>query len=135
MPCSRHCAAVLSRRWRCRDQRTRRRSQPRFWLCCVEPGAMRPWRRPPSRQTCSGAARMPEAGRAWRAVSLLALVAIWWGAAAFAGDPRLLPGPDLVLAAAIRATQSGALPRDVAITLARVAAAFMISMLIGVALW
>ncbi len=76
---------------------------------------------------------MPDTGSAWRALSLLALIAVWWMASALAGDPRLLPGPALVLMAAVRATRQGALPLDIGITLARVAAAFVLSMLVGVA--
>jgi NitT/TauT family transport system permease protein len=76
---------------------------------------------------------MPESGAAWRALSLLALVGLWWIAAAAAQDPRLLPGPAMVLAATAHAVQDGTMPRNIAITLARVAAAFVLSMLVGIA--
>ena len=65
--------------------------------------------------------------------SLLALVLIWQAAAHFA-NPRLLPAPLAVLDAIIAQTASGDLPRALGATLARVVAAFALSMAAGSAL-
>lgn len=69
-----------------------------------------------------------------RALSVLALLLLWWAASWLAADPRLLPAPDTVAAAFWRRVVSGDLPRDFAATLARVAAAFLLSMLAGATL-
>jgi len=66
-----------------------------------------------------------------RAGSLAAFVGLWWIAAWIAATPALLPAPPAVLAFAWRATLSGAMPRNIALTSLRVAAAFAISMLVG----
>jgi NitT/TauT family transport system permease protein len=71
------------------------------------------------------------ASRAGRAASLLALVVLWWVASWLAASPQLLPGPLPVLVFAWNAILDGALPRNVAITLWRVMAAFIAAMLIG----
>lgn len=68
---------------------------------------------------------------AMRLVSLLALISLWWLVARLVGSPQLLPGPDRVLAVLIRLVRGGDLPFDIAITLARVAAAFVIAMILG----
>ena len=65
--------------------------------------------------------------------SLLALVLIWQVAAHFA-NPRLLPAPLAVLDAIVAQTASGDLPRALGATLARVVAAFALSMAAGSAL-
>ena len=65
--------------------------------------------------------------------SLLALLLLWQVAAHFA-NPRLLPSPLAVLDAVRAQTESGALPAALAITLARVAAAFTLAMAVGSAL-
>jgi NitT/TauT family transport system permease protein len=72
---------------------------------------------------------MPD--RVVRIVSLLGLIALWWLAAHFTTSPQLLPGPPQVLAFAWREILDGALPWNVAITIARVAAAFTAAMLVG----
>jgi NitT/TauT family transport system permease protein len=64
-------------------------------------------------------------------VSLLALLMVWWAAAGLASSPQLLPGPVPVLLFAWREILNGALPWNIAITLWRVAAAFVTAMLIG----
>ncbi|PZQ80453.1 MAG: ABC transporter permease [Ancylobacter novellus] len=64
------------------------------------------------------------------AASLLALVLVWYVAARLIASP-LLPGPMAVLAAMGRAAEGGALQRNIAITLARVAASFFIAMAVG----
>jgi len=69
-----------------------------------------------------------------RTLSLLALLLLWWGAAQLAADPRLLPSPGAVAEAAWRQAVSGDMGRDFAATLARVLAAFMLSMLVGTVL-
>jgi NitT/TauT family transport system permease protein len=66
-----------------------------------------------------------------RAGSLLLLLLVWWLAALAAHDPSLLPSPGTVAAFAWGSVADGALPTDVAITLARVGAAFTLSMLAG----
>lgn len=66
-----------------------------------------------------------------RALSLAGFFALWWVTALIARNPALLPAPPAVLEFAWRATRSGAMPRDIAITSLRVAAAFAISMLAG----
>ncbi len=71
------------------------------------------------------------AGRAGRAASLLVLVLVWWVAAWLAASPQLLPGPVPVVVFAWRAILDGALPRNVAITLGRVLAAFIVAMVAG----
>lgn len=68
-----------------------------------------------------------------RLASLAALLALW-GAASHFSDPRHLPGPAAVLAAMAKAARSGELIYAMAITLARVAAAFALAMLVGSAL-
>ncbi len=65
--------------------------------------------------------------------SLVLLVGLWQMAALIAASP-LLPGPLAVLHAFLRASETGTLPRNVAITLARVAASFAIAMAIGAAI-
>jgi NitT/TauT family transport system permease protein len=66
-------------------------------------------------------------------ISVLALIALWQAAAYF-GNPRLLPAPTSVFAAMKAETTSGALPAAMAVTLARVAAAFVLAMAAGSAL-
>lgn len=67
------------------------------------------------------------------AASLAGLVLVWQIAALIAASP-LLPGPSAVVAAMARAAESGALQTNIAITLARVAASFLIAMAIGSAI-
>lgn len=68
-----------------------------------------------------------------RLFSVALFFLVWWGAAEFA-DSRTLPGPAAVFAFLVRETASGELPYNLAVTLARVAAAFVISMAVGAAL-
>jgi NitT/TauT family transport system permease protein len=68
-----------------------------------------------------------------RVLSLAGFLGLWWAGALLADKPALLPGPAAVLGFAWRATLSGAMPRNIAFTGLRVAAAFTISMLIGAA--
>jgi len=65
--------------------------------------------------------------------SLLALV-LFWQAAAHFSNPRLLPAPLAVVHAIVAQTASGDLPRALGATLARVVAAFALSMTAGSAL-
>lgn len=74
------------------------------------------------------------AGRATRAASLAALVALWWLAARLAHSPQLLPGPFAVARVAVRLLLDGSMVFNIGATLARVACAFALSMLAGVAL-
>lgn len=67
-----------------------------------------------------------------RALSLLVFVALWWIAAALF-DSRLLPGPLAVGKSLLKHLAEGDLLYHTAITLARVAAAFILAMLIGTA--
>ncbi len=68
-----------------------------------------------------------------RFFSLLALLALWQAASYF-GNPRLLPGPLTVLATMRAEAASGALFSALAITLARVVAAFALAMAAGAGL-
>ncbi len=68
-----------------------------------------------------------------RLLSVLFLLLIWQVAALLAGS-RLLPSFTDVAAEMVRLTQSGVLPRSLATTLARVAAAFVLSLVAGSAL-
>jgi len=67
---------------------------------------------------------------AWTIASLTTLVALWALAAALS-DSRHLPGPGTVLEVLGREMASGALWTNMSITLLRVAAAFILAMLIG----
>jgi NitT/TauT family transport system permease protein len=69
--------------------------------------------------------------RVTRILSLLGLVTVWWLTAQLTASPQLLPGPFRVLAFAWRETLDGALPWNIGITLARVAAAFGVAMAAG----
>ncbi len=71
------------------------------------------------------------AGQAGRAVSLFGLVVVWWAAAYIAASPQLLPGPIPVVAFAWNGLCDGTLPWNIAITLARVVAAFTVAMVAG----
>jgi NitT/TauT family transport system permease protein len=70
---------------------------------------------------------------ATRLISFLALIGLWQVAAHF-GNPRLLPGPMTVFAAMESEAASGALFAALGITLARVAAAFVVAMAAGSAI-
>jgi NitT/TauT family transport system permease protein len=70
---------------------------------------------------------------ATRLISFLALIGLWQIAAHF-GDPRLLPGPMAVFATMRLEAASGALFTALAVTLARVAAAFVLAMAAGSAI-
>ncbi len=65
--------------------------------------------------------------------SIVLLVALWQVAAA-AMDSRLLPGPVAVLDVLVRDIGDGELPYHVGVTLARVAASFVLAMTIGIAI-
>jgi len=65
-----------------------------------------------------------------RLLSTVAILLAWQGGAMVAHS-RLLPSVVDVVAAMLRETESGALPWNLGITLARVAAAFSVSLLIG----
>ncbi len=65
--------------------------------------------------------------------SIVLLVALWQVAAA-AMDSRLLPGPAAVLDVLVRDIGDGELPYHVGVTLARVAASFVLAMGIGIAI-
>jgi NitT/TauT family transport system permease protein len=66
----------------------------------------------------------------WRSASLIGLVVVWEIVARLAGS-NMLPTPVAVLAAMYRYTRSGELPLELGITLARVAAAFVVAMTAG----
>ena len=68
-----------------------------------------------------------------RLISLLALIRLWQIAAHFA-NPRLLPGPMTVFATMRAEAASGALFAALGVTLARVAAAFLLAMAAGSAI-
>ena len=68
-----------------------------------------------------------------RTLSIAGFFALWW-LTSLAMGPRLCPDPLSVAAFLGRETLSGELPYHLAITLARVAAAFVIAMVIGTAI-
>jgi NitT/TauT family transport system permease protein len=70
----------------------------------------------------------------WWAASLAGFVALWWLGALLYGNPKLLPTPPDVVTALIAAAKTGALFSNLAITLFRVAASFLLAMTIGSAL-
>lgn len=69
----------------------------------------------------------------WRPVSLL-ILGVVWEIAALIANSNMLPTPVTVLATVYRDTRSGQLPLALGITLARVAAAFVVAMSIGAAI-
>ena len=74
-------------------------------------------------------------GAGWnRLTSAIVLLALWQGAATAVADPSLLPSPLLTLQAGYAELMRGELLFHVAITLARVAVAFALAMLIGSAI-
>ena len=68
------------------------------------------------------------------ACSILGLLMLWQIAAWHAGNPRLLPPPAAVVGVILAEAASGELPWQLGITLARVAASFVLAMSLGVAL-
>ena len=66
-----------------------------------------------------------------RVVSISAFFLVWWMGTLLLG-PRLCPDPVTVLAFAGREIANGELPYHLAVTLARVAAAFVIAMALGI---
>lgn len=70
----------------------------------------------------------------WWAVSLGAFIVVWWAVALLYGNPKLLPAPPHVLDALVALAKSGALFSNLAITLFRVAASFLLAMTLGSAL-
>ena len=67
---------------------------------------------------------------ALRLLSIALLLALWVAASRLAG-PRLLPDPEAVGLAIVAEARSGALTFNLGVTLARVAAAFVIAMVLG----
>ena len=68
-----------------------------------------------------------------RILSLVLLLAAWYAGSQIAGE-RLLPYPPTVALAIVEEARSGALAFNLAVTLARVAAAFIIAMALGSAI-
>ena len=68
------------------------------------------------------------------ALSIAALILAWQLAALYADTPRRLPSPAAVLAAIVQLAASGELFYQLGVTLARVAASFVLAMAIGTAL-
>ncbi|HEY0182175.1 MAG TPA: ABC transporter permease subunit [Rhodopila sp.] len=75
--------------------------------------------------------RADASGTLFRLGGLIGLVALWWLAAQGVGSNLLLPSPIRVVGFVLRETTDGELPRQMAATLARVLAAFVISMAAG----
>ena len=69
----------------------------------------------------------------WRVASLLVLVLAWQVGAVMSGG-RLLPSPESVLTVLAEESRSGALARNLTVTLMRVAAAFALAMSAGAAI-
>jgi NitT/TauT family transport system permease protein len=76
--------------------------------------------------------RRPGSASLARLGSVALLLLVWWATAAVV-DSRLCPGPGVVFAFIVREIASGELPYHLAVTLARVAAAFVAAMAIGTA--
>jgi NitT/TauT family transport system permease protein len=93
----------------------------------LQPGAG-----PPGQAVATVAARLRPA--LLPVASILGLLLLWQLAAWLAADPRLLPSPAAILATQIEQTASGELPYHLGVTLARVAASFVIAMTVGTAL-
>jgi NitT/TauT family transport system permease protein len=68
-----------------------------------------------------------------RVLSLALLLAAWYAGSQIAGE-RLLPNPEAVALAIVDEARSGALAFNLGVTLARVAAAFIIAMALGSAI-
>ncbi len=68
-----------------------------------------------------------------RLASLAALI-LFWQIGAWVSDPRRLPGPLAVFDAILKEAQSGALFSNLAVTLARVLASFLLAMSLGAAI-
>lgn len=66
-----------------------------------------------------------------RALSLISLVALWWLLSIHLHAPQLLPGPVRVLGVIVSQCATGAMPLNMAITLLRVLAAFLLAMTVG----
>ena len=79
------------------------------------------------------AARSIAGTAAARVLPTLALLLVWEAAARWAGH-RLFPPPSAVFAALAALAASGALARNLGITLYRVACAFTVAMVLGTAL-
>ena len=69
-----------------------------------------------------------------RALSLGLLLLVWMAAAALTADASILPQPWALVEPFVRATRSGDLPYHLAMTLVRVAMAFVPAMAIGIAI-
>ena len=70
---------------------------------------------------------------AGRIASIVLFFALWWFGT-WAMGPRLCPDPISVFTFVVRETASGVLPYQLGVTLARVAAAFVLAMAIGTAI-
>ena len=70
----------------------------------------------------------------WAQLLSIALLIVVWQLAAALLQSRVLPPPLVVLDAMLEASASGELPYHVGVTLARVAASFLLAMAIGVAI-
>jgi NitT/TauT family transport system permease protein len=68
------------------------------------------------------------------ALSIAALFLLWQLVALLAGSPTRLPTPVAVLARVVEYTRTGELPYQLGITLLRVAASFVLAMVIGTAI-
>lgn len=67
-------------------------------------------------------------------LSVLALLTLWQMGAWLAGSSRLMPPPAAVLARIVQETAAGELPFHLGMTLVRVAASFIIAMVVGIAI-
>jgi NitT/TauT family transport system permease protein len=72
--------------------------------------------------------------RSWQSLVSIALLLALWQAGAALVQSRLLPSPLIVSQSLIAEIRSGALPASLAISLARVAASFLIAMVAGTAI-
>lgn len=70
----------------------------------------------------------------WAFASIALLLLLWQVAALIADDPRRLPAPLRVIARIVEETAKGSLPYHLGVTLLRVAASFVVAMVIGTAI-
>jgi NitT/TauT family transport system permease protein len=70
---------------------------------------------------------------ALKVLSFLGLIALWQGCAVWVADPRLFPGPVAVAGAFAAESHHGVLLHHLLATLSRVAASFVVAMVIGTA--
>ena len=130
---ARRLPQALSRRRAEADGRRGGRGRARPLSARWRSWAARSWSARPRSSTPASSTIPQTANSAWRRVSSRSSrsLALWQLAAHF-GNPRLLPGPMAVFATMESEAASGALFAALGVTLARVAAAFLLAMAVGI---